>query len=145
MTSIGVGRCSGGFYGDPQVVGGSCVRCQCNDNVDGEEAGHCHNVTGECLRCRNNTAGRHCEICAAGFYGDAVQQKNCTGERITADLFHVSLFCVSEVTEICCLAKGRHGSEVGAWFRSAAAAAAAPHFAFIGWTSPSSAAAQPRI
>ncbi|XP_019743054.1 laminin subunit alpha-1 [Hippocampus comes] len=71
-------ECSGGFYGDPRVAGGSCVRCRCNGNVDAEEAGHCHNVTGECLRCRNNTAGRHCEICAAGFYGDAVHRKNCT-------------------------------------------------------------------
>ncbi|XP_077410965.1 laminin subunit alpha-1 [Vanacampus margaritifer] len=70
-------ECSDGFYGNPQVVGGTCARCQCNGNVDAEEAGHCDNVSGECLRCRHNTAGRRCEICASGFYGDAVQQKNC--------------------------------------------------------------------
>ncbi|KAM9775357.1 laminin subunit alpha-1 isoform 2-T2 [Syngnathus typhle] len=70
-------KCSDGFYGNPQVVGGSCVRCQCNGNVDTEEAGHCDAVNGECLRCHNNTGGRHCEICAEGFYGDAVHRKNC--------------------------------------------------------------------
>ncbi|XP_061614328.1 laminin subunit alpha-1 isoform X2 [Phyllopteryx taeniolatus] len=70
-------KCSRGFYGNPQVVGGTCVRCQCNNNVDTEEVGHCDAVSGECRRCRHNTAGRHCEMCAAGFYGDAVHQKNC--------------------------------------------------------------------
>ncbi|KAM9839751.1 laminin subunit alpha-1 [Aulostomus maculatus] len=70
-------RCASGFYGNPQVVGGSCVRCECNTNVDTSEAGHCDTVTGECLHCRGNTAGNHCEVCAFGFYGDAVHAKNC--------------------------------------------------------------------
>ncbi|XP_059205207.1 laminin subunit alpha-1 [Centropristis striata] len=70
-------RCASGFYGNPQVVGGACVRCQCNGNVDSEEAGHCDTVTGECLRCLGNTAGRHCEVCQPGYYGDAVHAKDC--------------------------------------------------------------------
>ncbi|KAM7369500.1 hypothetical protein PAMP_010819 [Pampus punctatissimus] len=70
-------RCASGFYGNPQVVGGVCVPCECNGNVDVSKAGHCDTVTGECLRCLNNTAGRHCEVCQPGYYGDAVHAKNC--------------------------------------------------------------------
>ncbi|KAM7389954.1 hypothetical protein PAMA_008234 [Pampus argenteus] len=70
-------RCASGFYGNPQVVGGVCVPCECNGNVDDSKAGHCDTVTGECLRCLNNTAGRHCEVCQPGYYGDAVHAKNC--------------------------------------------------------------------
>ncbi|XP_028288319.1 laminin subunit alpha-1 [Parambassis ranga] len=70
-------RCASGFYGNPQLLGGSCIRCACNGNVDVSEAGHCDTVSGECLRCLNNTAGIHCETCQAGYYGDAVHAKNC--------------------------------------------------------------------
>ncbi|XP_054478572.1 laminin subunit alpha-1 [Anoplopoma fimbria] len=70
-------RCASGFHGNPQVVGGACVRCECSGNVDVGEAGHCDTVTGECLRCHGNTAGRHCEVCQAGYYGDAVHEKDC--------------------------------------------------------------------
>ncbi|CAJ1081613.1 laminin subunit alpha-1 isoform X3 [Xyrichtys novacula] len=70
-------RCASGFYGNPQVLGGTCVRCECNGNVDIREAGHCDTVTGECLRCLGNTFGRHCEVCQPGYYGDAVHAKNC--------------------------------------------------------------------
>ncbi|XP_053198733.1 laminin subunit alpha-1 [Scomber japonicus] len=70
-------RCASGFYGNPQVVGRACTPCECNGNVDVNEAGHCDTVTGECLRCLGNTAGRHCEVCQLGYYGDAVHAKNC--------------------------------------------------------------------
>ncbi|TMS01197.1 hypothetical protein E3U43_001041 [Larimichthys crocea] len=70
-------RCASGFYGNPQIVGGACARCECNGNVDVREAGHCDTVTGECLRCLGNTAGRHCEVCQPGHYGDAVHTKDC--------------------------------------------------------------------
>ncbi|KAI3355620.1 hypothetical protein L3Q82_018448 [Scortum barcoo] len=76
-TGTNCERCASGFYGNPQVVGGTCVRCECNGNVDISEAGHCDTVTGECLRCLGNTAGRHCEVCQPGYYGDAVQAKDC--------------------------------------------------------------------
>ncbi|KAM4718072.1 laminin subunit alpha-1 isoform 2-T2 [Anableps anableps] len=70
-------RCASGFYGNPQVVGGACVRCECNGNVNVSEAGHCDTLTGECLRCLGNTAGKHCEVCHPGYYGDAVLAKDC--------------------------------------------------------------------
>ncbi|KAM8822118.1 laminin subunit alpha-1 isoform 2-T2 [Synchiropus picturatus] len=71
-------RCSSGYYGSPLLLGGSCVRCECNGNVNVDEEGHCDSVTGECLLCHGHTAGIHCEVCEAGYYGDAVHAKNCT-------------------------------------------------------------------
>ncbi|XP_056219655.1 laminin subunit alpha-1 [Seriola aureovittata] len=76
-TGTNCERCASGYYGNPQVVGGACVLCECNDNVDISEAGHCDTVTGECLSCLGNTAGRHCEVCQSGYYGDAVHTKDC--------------------------------------------------------------------
>ncbi|XP_026035470.1 laminin subunit alpha-1 isoform X1 [Astatotilapia calliptera] len=76
-TGTNCEKCASGFYGNPQVVGGTCVLCECNGNVDISEAGHCDTVSGECLRCLGNTAGRHCELCRPGYYGDAVHTKDC--------------------------------------------------------------------
>lgn len=93
-TWVCVFRCASGFYGNPQVVGGTCVRCECNGNVDISEAGHCDTVTGECLRCLGNTAGRHCELCRPGYYGDAVHTKDCRGtlhiSALTSVMIHTS-------------------------------------------------------
>ncbi|XP_056099529.1 laminin subunit alpha-1 [Rhinichthys klamathensis goyatoka] len=70
-------RCADGYYGDPTVPGQRCSVCECNGNVDLSEAGHCDGLTGECVKCVSHTAGRHCERCQDGFYGDAVTHKNC--------------------------------------------------------------------
>lgn len=83
MMSLCVSRCASGFYGNPQVLGGACVRCECHGNVNVSEAGHCDIITGECLRCLFNTAGRHCEVCRPGYYGDAVHARNCQGKADT--------------------------------------------------------------
>lgn len=83
VIPVCVSRCASGFYGNPQVVGGACVRCECHGNVNISEAGYCDIITGECLRCLGNTAGRHCEVCQPGYYGDAVHTKNCQGETHT--------------------------------------------------------------
>nr|XP_046227110.1 laminin subunit alpha-1 [Scatophagus argus] len=76
-TGTNCERCASGFYGNPQAVGGACVRCECHGNVNVSEAGHCDITTGECLHCLGNTAGRHCEVCKAGYYGDAMHAKDC--------------------------------------------------------------------
>ncbi|KAM6900446.1 laminin subunit alpha-1 [Xenentodon cancila] len=76
-TGTNCERCASGFYGNPRLVGESCVRCECNGNVNTSEPGHCDTITGECLHCLNNTAGRHCEVCQPGYYGDAVHSKDC--------------------------------------------------------------------
>ncbi|MEQ2312295.1 Laminin subunit alpha-1, partial [Ameca splendens] len=79
-TGTNCERCTSGFYGNPQVMGGACVSCECNGNVNVSEAGYCDTVTGECLRCLGNTAGKHCEVCRPGYYGDAVLAKDCKSE-----------------------------------------------------------------
>ncbi|XP_029011451.1 laminin subunit alpha-5 isoform X2 [Betta splendens] len=72
-------RCAPGFYGNPMVLGSSCQLCHCNDNTDPNMLFiDCHPLTGECLSCMHNTAGPHCDICAPGYYGDAITAKNCT-------------------------------------------------------------------
>uniref|UniRef100_A0A671TW87 Laminin, alpha 1 n=1 Tax=Sparus aurata TaxID=8175 RepID=A0A671TW87_SPAAU len=76
-TGTNCERCASGFYGNPQVLGRTCVRCECHGNVNVSEAGHCDIITGECLRCLGNTAGRQCEVCQPGYYGDAVHAKDC--------------------------------------------------------------------
>uniref|UniRef100_A0A670YJF6 Laminin subunit alpha-1 n=1 Tax=Pseudonaja textilis TaxID=8673 RepID=A0A670YJF6_PSETE len=70
-------RCANGYYGNPLVAGKPCIPCDCNGNVNPLEDGHCHSVTGECLKCIGNTVGHHCERCADGYYGDAVTNKHC--------------------------------------------------------------------
>ena len=70
-------------------MGGSCVRCECHGNVNISEAGHCDIITGECLRCLDNTDGKHCEVCRPGYYGDAVHAKNCRGEVQTNTHTHI--------------------------------------------------------
>ncbi|XP_069035717.1 laminin subunit alpha-5 isoform X1 [Lepisosteus oculatus] len=72
-------RCAPGFYGNPMVIGSSCRPCQCNDNTDPNMLfSDCDSLTGVCHGCMHNTAGPHCEICAPGYFGDAVVAKNCT-------------------------------------------------------------------
>ncbi|XP_015117099.1 laminin subunit alpha [Diachasma alloeum] len=69
--------CAAGFYGDPNIEGDFCKPCECSGNIDTNEVGSCDSITGECLHCLNNTYGEACNLCAPGFYGDAVERKNC--------------------------------------------------------------------
>ncbi|XP_072544361.1 laminin subunit gamma-2 [Salminus brasiliensis] len=77
-------NCDDGFYGDPQGESGiqqPCRRCQCNGHLDPNAVGNCDRLTGECLKCLNNTTGFYCESCVEGFYHskptDACQACNC--------------------------------------------------------------------
>ncbi|XP_037333672.2 laminin subunit alpha-5 isoform X2 [Pungitius pungitius] len=72
-------RCAPGYYGNPMVLGSRCQLCHCHGNTDPNMLfTDCHPLTGECLSCMHNTGGPHCDICAPGYYGDAVTAKNCT-------------------------------------------------------------------
>ncbi|XP_053250423.1 laminin subunit alpha-5 isoform X2 [Podarcis raffonei] len=72
-------RCAPGYYGNPLVIGSSCQPCDCSGNADPNMLfSDCDPLTGFCTGCMYNTAGPRCEVCAPGFYGDAVLAKNCT-------------------------------------------------------------------
>ncbi|XP_053447622.1 laminin subunit alpha-2 isoform X1 [Nycticebus coucang] len=70
-------RCAEGYFGQPSVPGGSCQPCQCNDNLDFSVPGSCDSLSGSCLICKPGTTGQYCELCADGYFGDAVDAKNC--------------------------------------------------------------------
>ncbi|XP_059501383.1 laminin subunit alpha-2 isoform X3 [Stegostoma tigrinum] len=70
-------RCSEGFFGRPNKVGGLCQPCQCNGNLDLSVPGSCNSLTGECLHCIEGISGQFCDQCADGFFGDAVVARIC--------------------------------------------------------------------
>ncbi|XP_016060358.1 PREDICTED: laminin subunit alpha-2 [Miniopterus natalensis] len=78
-------RCAEGYFGQPSVAGGSCQPCQCNDNLDFSIPGSCDSLSGSCLICKPGTTGRYCELCADGYFGDAVDAKNCQPCRCNAN------------------------------------------------------------
>ncbi|XP_049703370.2 laminin subunit alpha [Helicoverpa armigera] len=70
--------CAAGYYGEPEVIGDYCKPCNCSGNININDPGSCDSHNGDCLKCVNNTAGHACNLCAPGFYGDAIFSKNCT-------------------------------------------------------------------
>ncbi|XP_054012773.1 laminin subunit alpha [Hylaeus anthracinus] len=69
--------CASGYYGNPEAYDDYCKPCECSGNIDTNQVGSCDSITGECLSCLNNTYGTACNICAPGFFGDAVERKDC--------------------------------------------------------------------
>ena len=82
-TGLQCESCISGYFGDPtgDLVGipTMCSDCQCNGNIDYDNPEACNKTSGICLQCLNNTFGDRCEICADGYYGDAIAAKNCSG------------------------------------------------------------------
>lgn len=73
-------RCAPGYYGIPLSSQNSCRKCNCNGNSDPNLIfDDCDKITGYCRHCVQYTTGNHCERCAPGYYGDAINIKNCTG------------------------------------------------------------------
>ncbi|XP_062980764.1 laminin subunit alpha-2 isoform X3 [Elgaria multicarinata webbii] len=70
-------RCAEGYFGQPLRPGGSCQPCQCNDNLDFSVPGSCDSLSGACLICKPGTTGQYCEKCADGYFGDALDARNC--------------------------------------------------------------------
>ncbi|XP_076033711.1 laminin subunit beta-1 isoform X3 [Oratosquilla oratoria] len=84
--------CADNYYGNPEVPGGQCQSCQCNNNIDISRPGNCDARTGECLQCLFNTYGNNCERCRPSYYGDALNQQcrqcvcNLLGTETTEDV-----------------------------------------------------------
>lgn len=69
--------CANGYFGQPEEEGEFCKLCECSGNIDPSIPGSCDSVSGECIRCLNNTFGAACNLCAPGYYGDAIRLKDC--------------------------------------------------------------------
>uniref|UniRef100_T1GDC8 Laminin EGF-like domain-containing protein n=1 Tax=Megaselia scalaris TaxID=36166 RepID=T1GDC8_MEGSC len=69
-------ECADNYFGSPEIPGGSCELCDCNDNINPRDYGNCDAKTGTCLKCLYDTTGEHCEFCKDGFYGNALE-KDC--------------------------------------------------------------------
>ncbi|XP_078051747.1 laminin subunit beta-1 isoform X1 [Augochlora pura] len=67
-------NCAENYFGNPEIPGGTCEPCKCNNNTDLRAPGNCDPHTGRCLQCLYNTDGANCQICKAGFYGNALEQ-----------------------------------------------------------------------
>lgn len=67
-------RCADGFFGNPQVPGGYCQKCDCSGNADTSQSGWCDSLTGQCLRCLGNTGGWNCGECLPDHFGDPSQR-----------------------------------------------------------------------
>ncbi|XP_065339678.1 laminin subunit alpha lam-3 [Cloeon dipterum] len=63
-------KCAPGFWGNPSQPGSTCQPCQCSELHSGGQGPSCDPLTGRCLRCRGNTVGWRCEMCAPGYFGN---------------------------------------------------------------------------
>ncbi|XP_012938410.1 laminin subunit beta-4 [Aplysia californica] len=89
-------RCQEGYFGTPENitnVNGICQPCACNGRAD-----LCDTITGQCLDCRNDTAGHNCQICAPGFFGDPMTSE-C--QPCTCDTVPGSTGACDHVTGVC--------------------------------------------
>ncbi|XP_023215489.1 laminin subunit alpha-1-like [Centruroides sculpturatus] len=65
-------RCGYGFFGNPMIPGSYCQKCDCSGNADISDPNYCNQLTGQCLKCVNNTSGWNCHECAENYFGNAL-------------------------------------------------------------------------
>lgn len=79
--STGLGRCIDGSLAAPTHIDScsnftwhyfDCPLCQCNGHS------YCNDSSIQCVGCKNNTQGEHCETCASWFYGDSRNGGTCS-------------------------------------------------------------------
>ncbi|XP_037079279.1 laminin subunit gamma-1-like [Pollicipes pollicipes] len=89
--------CEPGFRHEPANGGAfaRCVACDCNGHAD-----ICDAESGKCI-CRDNTAGDNCELCARGFYGNALGGEPddckpcpCPGQGACIELYEDTVACL---------------------------------------------------
>ncbi|CAH0562710.1 unnamed protein product [Brassicogethes aeneus] len=66
--------CSDNYFGNPEVPGGSCEKCDCNKKIDLFVPGNCDPHSGVCKKCLDFTAGDHCEVCKPDYFRTAPEQ-----------------------------------------------------------------------
>ncbi|KAK9751877.1 Laminin EGF domain [Popillia japonica] len=66
--------CVDNYYGNPEVPGGSCNPCECNDKIDLLRPGNCDPHTGKCKQCLYETTGDHCEICKPSYFRNSPEE-----------------------------------------------------------------------
>lgn len=90
------------------ALNGTCVSCECNGNTDSMAIENCDRKTGICLRCINNAAGDHCELCQDNHWGSALQHdcRPCNCHHLGS----VSAQC-SNQTGLCTCVKGYTGAQ----------------------------------
>ena len=95
-------RCALGWWGNPNVIGGRCQKCECSGNIDIHDPTACDPTTGECLKCLNDATGQYCEQCRQWYWGDAVTTKTCQRESrlIFLDSYYF-LFILSSIFFYC--------------------------------------------
>ena len=54
-----------------------CTPCECNRQIDLQDASACDQSTGICLKCQNNRNGDHCESCVNGYF---LELDECVGK-----------------------------------------------------------------
>lgn len=78
-TGLHCERCAEGYFGNPTVIGGKCLPCDCGPNVDKSRPGWCDHRTGFCNYCLGNTDGWNCSRCKKLYYGNPTLP-DCRGE-----------------------------------------------------------------
>ena len=63
-------RCAYGYYGDPLIPGGECLKCDCSDHSADVDP-MCDAATGVCTSCTGNRKGDRCERCIDDHYIDS--------------------------------------------------------------------------
>ncbi|KAF0296581.1 Laminin subunit alpha-2 [Amphibalanus amphitrite] len=94
---------------------GDVAECQCNGR-----ATTCHPDTGVCQNCTSNTAGRQCELCAVGYYGNPADRGGCRRCLCPTETVSHAVGCTGDyrVAFRCQCLPGYYGQRCDRWVQS---------------------------